>query len=147
MKKKIYKKLCKEYLGFIDNAFGSATSALDLSSRVISKWGPWDRHGLPKSWRHGLSKKEVSAAFMGFAIGVANGADSVVRGMRIGDEDDAEVRDWLLATVASCLHKEPKAAHDDNDGSDGIDLDGATINDEALRGFIEMLFGTEDESE
>lgn len=142
MGKKCYKKLCKEYSDFICDAFDSATSSLELSTRVIDGWVA-KAGDLSKSKRHGLSKRETAAAFKGFALGVANGADAVVRGEPFGDEDDDDIIEWLLSNVA---HKRSEERPSDDSG-DSEDAERIDVDLGALGDLIELLLGTDGESE
>lgn len=136
-KKKFYKKLCNQYMEFCDSAFDSASSALELAKHAIKDWKP--------SKCHGLSKKEVRAAFRGFALGVANGADTVVRGMRLGDEDDSKIREWLLVNVAGECDDEER--DDDGPSAKVVEVGPDDVKEIDFRELIKAMFGTDDESE
>lgn len=135
------KKLCKKM-------FATALDVQELSTHILSEWEP--------SKEFGLNKKESLAAYVGFALGLYHGAESVLRGVPIHDSGNLSVYDWLCTNVQQYRDDREgymQKYHEDHDcycfnGDDDDDDDKADVGDLlALVALLDMLSGHGDHDE
>ena len=130
-------KKLKVYKRFADNAYEAAVSAHKCAMEIIGSWGPEKR-------KTGLSKKESRAAYVGFAIGLLNGADLVMRGNRV--KCNRLLREFVYEKVSDIVHDSDCAEGADDDSLEDVApkvVEGELVG---LREFIEALFGSDEEA-
>ena len=117
------------YEQFANDACESAINACDCSRIILKKWKPKKEFG--------LSKKESRAAFIGFALGLFNGADAVMLGRHF--KCDEHMRKRVLKAVSEFIGKD-----DDGDNADSDAPSDSDVRVEEIPGMqelIELLFG------
>lgn len=120
-----------------------ANDVQSMSAHILKEWNP--------SKNRGLSKKESLAAYVGFALGLYHGAESVLRGVPIHDSGDISVYDWLCMNVQQYRDDREGYVSDWHGSCDcGVwdDDDVESLEDTlALITFLEMLSGRGDDEE
>ena len=119
----------EEYKQFSKEACESAISACDCSRMILRKWKPKKEFG--------LSKKESRAAYLGFALGLFNGADAVMLGRQF--TCDESLRRRMLKTVSEYKKAGDCSVDVDDDGD--MPDDASVTEDPFIRSLIELLFG------